>query len=102
MGLSLVGNLISSVGFAALVHGVGTLDSGGDQLVASIVDNKSATHGLQLFWRAVLCNLLVLARRLPPRGQPVEATQPVPEPVAVPVAALISDGVVATPAVESA
>jgi len=58
-GLSLVGNLIGSVGFAALVHGGGTLDSGGDDLVASIVETKSAAAGAQMFWRAVLCNLLV-------------------------------------------
>jgi nitrite transporter NirC len=56
---SLVGNLIGSVGFAALVHGGGTLSSGGDRLVATIVENKSAATGPQLFWRAVLCNMLV-------------------------------------------
>jgi nitrite transporter NirC len=58
-GLSLVGNLIGSVGFAAVVHGGGTLGSGGDELVATIVENKSAATGPQLFWRAVLCNMLV-------------------------------------------
>jgi nitrite transporter len=58
-GLSLVGNLIGSIGFAGLVHGGGTLGSGGDRLVASIVATKSAATGPQLFWRAVLCNLLV-------------------------------------------
>lgn len=57
--LSLAGNLIGSVGFAALVHGGGTLSSGGDRLVATIVASKSAATGPQLFWRAVLCNLLV-------------------------------------------
>ena len=46
-------------GVAALVHGGGTLDSGGDDLVASIVETKSAAAGAQMFWRAVLCNLLV-------------------------------------------
>jgi nitrite transporter len=58
-GFSLVGNLIGSVGFAAIVHGGGTLGSGGDRLVGTIVDNKSAATGPQLFWRAVLCNMLV-------------------------------------------
>jgi nitrite transporter NirC len=58
-GLSLLGNLIGSVGFAAIVHAGGTLGSGGDQLVAAIVKNKSAATGPQLFWRAVLCNMLV-------------------------------------------
>jgi len=58
-GLSLVGNLVGSIGFAALVHGGGTLSSGGDQLVATIAEAKAAATGPQLFWRAVLCNLLV-------------------------------------------
>jgi nitrite transporter NirC len=35
------------------------MSSGGDQLLATIVHDKSAATGPQLFWRAVLCNLLV-------------------------------------------
>lgn len=61
---SLLGNLAGSIAFAALVHGGGTLglgdrDSAGQQLVATIVAAKNAATGPQLFWRSVLCNLLV-------------------------------------------
>jgi nitrite transporter NirC len=57
---SLVGNILGSLGFAALVHGGGTLDGGpGGALVASITAAKHAATGPQLFWRAVLCNMLV-------------------------------------------
>ncbi len=60
---SLVGNLVGSVAFAAVVHGGGTLSMGagapGQALVADIVAAKNAASGLQLFWRSVLCNLLV-------------------------------------------
>jgi nitrite transporter len=66
-GASLIGNLVGSVAFAALVHAGGTLSAGatgikpgpGEALVAAIVDAKNAATGSQLFWRAVLCNLLV-------------------------------------------
>ena len=64
---SLIGNLIGSIGFAALVNGGGTLGLGaadgqpapGNALVASIIEAKNSATGGQLFWRAVLCNLLV-------------------------------------------
>lgn len=57
---SLFGNLVGSIAFAALVHGGGTLDGGpGAQLVSAMVTAKGAASGPQLFWRAVLCNLLV-------------------------------------------
>jgi nitrite transporter NirC len=64
---SLVGNLVGSVAFAALVHAGGTLGLGGqpgrpgpgEAMIASIVDAKNAAAGWQLFWRSVLCNLLV-------------------------------------------
>ena len=64
---SLVGNLTGSVGFAALVHAGGTLAAGGgsgrpapgDALVSSIVNAKNTATGPQLFWRSVLCNMLV-------------------------------------------
>ena len=57
---SLFGNLVGSVGFAALVHGGGTLDGGpGAALVATITEAKHAATGPQLFWRSVLCNMLV-------------------------------------------
>jgi nitrite transporter NirC len=64
---SLIGNLIGSIGFAALVYGGGSLGLGavdgkaapGDALVATLIDIKNSATGPQLFWRAVLCNLLV-------------------------------------------
>ncbi len=66
-GASLLGNLVGSVAFAALVHGAGTLALGvsegergpGETLLAQIVETKTAAAGGQLFWRAVLCNMLV-------------------------------------------
>jgi len=59
-GASLVGNLVGSLGFAVIVNAGGTLNGGpGEKLVASIVATKNAAAGPQLFWRAVLCNLLV-------------------------------------------
>ncbi len=57
---SLSGNVVGSLAFAAAVHGGGTLDAGpGAGLVAAMVDGKVAATGGQLFWRAVLCNMLV-------------------------------------------
>lgn len=56
---SLVGNLAGSVGFAALVHGGGTLAGPGEALVSAVTAGKAALTGPQLLWRSVLCNLLV-------------------------------------------
>jgi nitrite transporter NirC len=56
---SLVGNFVGSIGFAALVHGGGTLTGPGGDLVAAVVKAKDAATGPQLFWRSVLCNMLV-------------------------------------------
>jgi len=61
---SLVGNLLGSMAFAALVHGGGTLGSGSgssptEALIASMTAGKAAASGPQLLWRAVLCNMLV-------------------------------------------
>lgn len=61
---SLVGNLIGSMAFAALVHGGGTMGSGDgssptETLIASMTAGKAAATGPQLLWRAVLCNMLV-------------------------------------------
>lgn len=58
-GASLAGNFVGSIGFAALVHGAGTMAGAGEGLVASITDAKHALAGPQLLWRSVLCNLLV-------------------------------------------
>jgi nitrite transporter NirC len=58
--LSLIGNFIGSIAFAGLVFGAGTLNTGpGAELINSIVTAKSGSPGAQLFWRAVLCNMLV-------------------------------------------
>lgn len=57
---SLFGNLVGSLGFAGIVNAGGTLNGGpGEELVEAIVTAKNAAAGPQLFWRAVLCNLLV-------------------------------------------
>lgn len=64
---SLVGNLMGSVGLAAMVNAGGTLATGAangkpgpaDRLVASLLAGKISATGPQLFWRAVLCNMLV-------------------------------------------
>ena len=64
---SLAGNIGGAIGFAAMVHGSGVLSSGakpgqpapGAAMVASLVHGKIAAPDAQLFWRAVLCNMLV-------------------------------------------
>jgi nitrite transporter NirC len=58
-GASLVGNLLGSLVLAGIVHGGGTLTGPGADLIATVTDAKAATAGPQLFWRSVLCNLLV-------------------------------------------
>lgn len=61
-GMSLVGNLVGSVAFAALVHAGGSLAAGKGAAagyLATVAGNKSAAAGGQLFFRAVLCNMLV-------------------------------------------
>jgi nitrite transporter NirC len=64
---ALIGNLVGAIVFAGMVHASGVLDSvakkggtpAGDGLIKTIVTSKlHATDG-QLFWRAVLCNMLV-------------------------------------------
>lgn len=57
---SLVGNVAGSVAFAALVHGGGTVSTGpAAAMLKSVIAAKDAATGAQLFWRAVLCNMLV-------------------------------------------
>jgi nitrite transporter NirC len=64
---SLIGNLIGSIGFAAMVNAGGTLGMGGtpgnagpgEALIAGAVEAKNLATGTQLFWRSVLCNALV-------------------------------------------
>lgn len=56
---SLVGNLVGSLVLAAIVHGGGTLTGPGADLIATVTATKAAAAGPQLFWRSVLCNMLV-------------------------------------------
>jgi nitrite transporter NirC len=64
---SLVGNFVGSVAFSAMVHASGALAAGSKgttpapaaAMIASLAHGKIATPGGQLFWRAVLCNMLV-------------------------------------------
>ncbi|MFN2518820.1 MAG: formate/nitrite transporter family protein [Jatrophihabitantaceae bacterium] len=63
---SLIGNLVGAVAFAAIVHASGILDAAvkgkapaGDALIKAIVTAKMRATDGQLFWRAVLCNMLV-------------------------------------------
>jgi nitrite transporter NirC len=64
---SLAGNLAGSLGFAWLVHAGGTLatpavngaPNPGGGMIAALVRAKDAATGPQLFWRSVLCNMLV-------------------------------------------
>ena len=58
--VSLAGNLVGSLAFAALVHGSGVLSgTPGGALVAKAIAGKVALTGPQLLWRSVLCNMLV-------------------------------------------
>ena len=57
---SLVGNIVGSVLPRRWpVHAGGTLTGPGAELVGTITAAKDAAAGPQLFWRAVLCNVLV-------------------------------------------
>lgn len=64
---SLAGNFVGAVAFSALVHGSGVLaagakpgqDAAGTGMVGSLAAGKMAAPDAQLFWRAVLCNMLV-------------------------------------------
>lgn len=57
--VSLVGNIVGSIGLAAMVNAGGTVSGPFGDLVAKTVASKNALSGGQLFWRAVLCNALV-------------------------------------------
>jgi nitrite transporter NirC len=64
---SLVGNFLGSIGFAGMVYASGILSAGAkpgkpaapDTMIATIAHAKMATPSGQLFWRGVLCNMLV-------------------------------------------
>jgi nitrite transporter NirC len=64
---SLVANFLGSIALAAAVRASGVFEAGvkpgkvapADALLQTIVTGKLAASGPQLFWRAVLCNMLV-------------------------------------------
>jgi len=64
---SLFGNLVGSMAVAGIVNAGGTLAAGaangrpgaGQALINTIVESKNSLTGGQLFWRSVLCNMLV-------------------------------------------
>jgi nitrite transporter NirC len=59
-GLSLAGNLVGAFAFGAMVHASGVTSSPSARaMLAEMVRAKTALGGGQLFWRAVLCNMLV-------------------------------------------
>ncbi|MFF3157866.1 formate/nitrite transporter family protein [Streptomyces sp. NPDC057910] len=58
--LSLAGNLAGALAFGAMVHASGVTSSGSARaMLTEMLDAKNALDGGQLFWRAVLCNMLV-------------------------------------------
>ncbi|MGW7109672.1 formate/nitrite transporter family protein [Streptomyces xanthophaeus] len=58
--LSLGGNLVGAFAFSAMVHASGVLSSPSVRaMLTEMVHGKTALGGGQLFWRAVLCNMLV-------------------------------------------
>ncbi|MEU9102772.1 formate/nitrite transporter family protein [Streptomyces xanthophaeus] len=57
---SLGGNLVGAFAFSAMVHASGVLSSPSARaMLTEMVHGKTALSGEQLFWRAVLCNMLV-------------------------------------------
>jgi nitrite transporter NirC len=64
---SFVGNLVGSIGFAVLVNASGVLHTGAEKgkpavfvsAVAALVKSKAVLTGGQLFFRSILCNMLV-------------------------------------------
>jgi len=61
LSFSLVGNLIGASLFAAMVHASGVLapDTPAGKMLASLLEAKGHESGSELFWRGVLCNMLV-------------------------------------------
>ncbi|WP_157354735.1 formate/nitrite transporter family protein [Nocardia terrae] len=57
---TLVGNFLGTLAFAAMVHGSGIMSSASARtMLTELLSGKDALGGGQLFWRAVLCNMLV-------------------------------------------
>lgn len=61
LGLSFVGNLLGAFVFAGMVHlsGVVAPTTPAGAMLASLLEHKAAESTGQLFWRGVLCNMLV-------------------------------------------
>ncbi|MER5890098.1 formate/nitrite transporter family protein [Streptomyces sp. NPDC001941] len=58
--LSLAGNFVGAFAFGAMVHASGVLSAPSARaMLTELVAGKEALAGGQLFWRAVLCNMLV-------------------------------------------
>lgn len=57
--VSLVANVVGSIGLAAMVHAGGITTGAFGDLVSTTIAAKGSLTGGQLFWRAVLCNALV-------------------------------------------
>ncbi|MET9855255.1 formate/nitrite transporter family protein [Streptomyces sp. NPDC006450] len=58
--LSLAGNLVGAFAFGAMVHASGVASSpSARSMLTEMVHGKTVLGGGQLFWRAVLCNMLV-------------------------------------------
>lgn len=61
LAFSFVGNLAGAAIFAAMVHASGVLapETAAGKMLAGILATKAAEPSGQLFWRGVLCNMLV-------------------------------------------
>lgn len=61
LAFSFVGNLVGAAIFAAMVHASGVLapETPAGTMLASLIEAKSHESGSALFWRGVLCNMLV-------------------------------------------
>ncbi|MFG3498800.1 formate/nitrite transporter family protein [Streptomyces sp. NPDC047928] len=58
--LSLIGNFVGAFAFGAMAHAGGVLDTPSARaMLAELVVAKQELTSSQLFWRAVLCNMLV-------------------------------------------
>lgn len=61
MLFSFGGNLLGAFVFALMVHASGVLapDTAAGKMIASMLEHKAEETASQLFWRGVLCNMLV-------------------------------------------
>ncbi|QTE29705.1 formate/nitrite transporter family protein [Pengzhenrongella sicca] len=61
LAFSFVGNLVGAAIFASMVHASGVLapETAAGKMIATMLEGKSHEASSQLFWRGVLCNMLV-------------------------------------------